>query len=187
MYERENILKIFQGTKEAVAISDSARIKELSNQTNNSAALTNDPDNIAAAVIVYALSKIIERTGYRGLPGWKRFYDTYLSTVDRIIRSIEENNDQEYRRNIQIIRDAIDNLSGKLKEYIQDVFRKASINKASKLYEHGISMETTAKLLGISMFELAEYAGQVGAMSDIPQVRTIDEKTRIKFAMEMFE
>jgi hypothetical protein len=77
-------------------------------------------------------------------------------------------------------------LSGNLKKYIQDVFRKASINEASKIYEHGISMEKTAKLLGITMFELAGYAGQTG-ISDVPESKTLDVRSRIKLAMEMFE
>lgn len=187
MYERENILRIFKETKDAISREDYIEIKNLSNQTNNSAALTNDPDNIAAAVIVYALSKIVERTYYRTLPGWKNFYGIYLSTIDRIISSIEKKDDEAYRKNIQMIRGAIEKISGKLKEYIQDVFTKASINRASKMYEHGISMETTAKLLGVSLFELAEYSGQKRETTDISQTKTVEVKDRIKMAMEMFE
>ena len=43
MQERENILRIFQETRKAVELGDSAEIKNLSNQTNNTAALTQDP------------------------------------------------------------------------------------------------------------------------------------------------
>ena len=64
--------------------------------------------------------------------------------------------------------------------------QKAKINKASRLYEHGISMEKTAKLLGISQWELAEYVGPMGA-SEYPQTQTLDIKKRVKKAMEFFE
>ena len=186
MQERDNILRIFQGTKEAISRDDSATINSLSNQTNNTAALTNDPDNIAAAVIIYALSKIMERRDYAKLQGWKKFYDTYLGAIGRIIDAIENKDDKGYRNNIKELRAAIESLSGKLKDYIQDVFRKASINKASKIYEHGISMETTAKLLGITMFELASYAGEKQT-ADVPQTKTVDVKERIKLAMDFFK
>ena len=73
MQERENVLRIFREARQAVEMGDSARINNLSNQTNNTAAITNDPDNIAAAVVVYALSKIVEREDYQRLPGWKNF------------------------------------------------------------------------------------------------------------------
>ncbi len=186
MEERENILKIFQETKEAVLRGDVAKIKNLSNQTTNTASLTHDPDNIAVAVIVYSLSKIIEREDYKKFPGWSEFYNTYISSIDKIIEALKRKDDEAFRENIEIIRGAMGKLSGKLKIYIQDVFRRASINKASRIYDHGISMETTAKLLGISLFELASYAGEKEA-SDIPESKTINVESRIKLAMEMFE
>ena len=74
MQEKENVLRIFEETKRAIEENDSAKIKSLSNQTINTASLTHDPDNIAVAVVVYSLSKIIEREGYRKLPGWSNFY-----------------------------------------------------------------------------------------------------------------
>ena len=186
MQERGNVLRIFQETKKAVEIGDSAKIKNLGNQTNNTAALTQDPDNIAAAVIVYSLSKIIERQDYKKLPGWNKFYGIYMGAIDGIIGALKRDDDAAYDKNISVIRIAIEHLSGKLRIYIQDVFRKADINRASKLYEHGLSMEKTASLLGISLFELADYAGSKG-LADAPQIKTVDVKARIKMAMEMFE
>lgn len=186
MYERENILRIFQETKEAVSRVDSAKIKNLSDQTTNSASLSQDPDNIAVAVIIYSLSKIIERTDYRGLPGWKKFYDIYVNSINKIIDSLKRKDDKAFRNNLESIRNAIGKLSGKLKIYIQEVFRRASINKASRIYEHGISMEQTARLLGITLFELASYAGEKEA-SDVPESKTISIKERIKLAEEMFK
>jgi hypothetical protein len=185
MQEKENVLRIFQETKEAVAKGDATKIKSLSNQTTNTASLTHDPDNIAVAVIVYSLSKILEREDYRTLPGWKTFYSTYLGAIDKIVVALQKNDEKTFRVNLELIRNAINKLSGKLKDYIQDVFRNASINKASRIYEHGISMEKTAKLLGVTMFELAEYAGQ-GKTADIPESKTLGVRARIKLAMDMF-
>ena len=185
MEEKENILRIFRETKEALSRGDAAKIKNLSNQTTNTASLTHDPDNIAVAVIVYALSKILEREDYRSLPGWNNFYKTYMTSINNIVIALEKNDEENFRINIEIIRKSISKLSGKLKNYIQDVFRKASINKASRIYEHGISMEKTAKLLGVTLFELANYAGGKEA-TDIPETITIGVGSRIKTAMEMF-
>jgi len=185
MQEKNNVLRIFQETKEAISRGDSIKIKNLSNQTINTASLTHDPENIAVAIIVYSLSKILERENYKKLPGWNNFYKIYITSIDKIIISLEKNDDEGIRDNLKLIRKAITALSGKLKIYIKDVFRKASINKASKIYEHGISMGKTAKLLGITIYELASYAGQT-EISDISLTKTLDVKSRIKLAMEMF-
>ena len=50
MKEVENVLRILQETKDSIQTCDTARIKNLSNQTINTASLTKDPDNIAVAV-----------------------------------------------------------------------------------------------------------------------------------------
>ena len=185
MQEKDNVLRIFQETKEAILDGDTVKIKTLSNQTINTASLTHDPDNIAVAIIVYSLSKILEREDYKKLSGWNNFYKTYINVIDKIIPAIKKSDDKNIRENLKLIRQAINKLSGKLKIYIKDVFRKARINKASKIYEHGISMEKTSKLLGITMYELANYAGQT-EISDLPLGKTLDVKSRIKLAEEMF-
>lgn len=186
MQEKENILKILEGTKAAIQKSDTVTIKNLSNQTTNTAALTHDPDNIAIAVIVYSISKLLERQDYQKLSGWNEFYNAIFKCIDNVIISIKSNDEAKIKENLDHLRNSLIKVSGSLKKYIQDVFRKASINKASKLYEHGMSMEKTAKLLGITMFELAGYAGQKEEISEAPIVKGIDVPSRIKLAMDMF-
>ncbi len=185
MEERENILRIFQETKEAVLKGDSVKIKSLSDQTTNTASLTHDPDNILIAVVLYSLSKIIERGDYKQLSGWNKFYNSYIGFIDKTIEDLKEKNDDAFREKIKNIIKLIDTLSGKLKVNIQEVFRKAKINKASRIYEHGISMEKTAKLLGVTLFELASYSGEKKT-TEIPESTTINVKSRIKLIEEMF-
>ena len=186
MQEKENILKILEGTKAAIQKGDSVTIKNLSNQTTNTAALTHDPDNIAVAVIVYSISKLLEREDYKQLPGWNEFYNTIFKCIDDAVISVKKNDETEIKKDLDCLRNSLIKVNGNLKKYIQDVFRKASINKASKLYEHGLSMEKTAKLLGITMFELAGYVGQKEEISEAPIVKGVDIPSRIKLAMEMF-
>lgn len=178
-------MRILEETKEAIKIDNAARIKELSNQTTNTASLTQDPDNIAVAVIVYSISKIMERKDYRKYKGWESFYRILTTSLDRAIEDVRKEDEKGFRSDFEMIRKAINKLSGRLKKYIEEVFRSAKINKASRLYEHGISMEQTAKLLGITMYELADYAGKTG-IGDVPASQTMDAKARIKMAMEMF-
>ncbi len=186
MQEVENILDILKQTKEALVKDDPSKIRELSNRTINTASLTQDPDNIAVAVIVYSLSKITERRDYRELRGWTEFSKKWNYYLDLTIESIEKKKWDQASKNLEQMRKEIGKLSGKFKKYVQDVFRRASINKASRIYEHGISMEQTAKLLGITMWELADYAGQTG-ISDVPLSRTLTAKSRIKLAQDFFK
>ncbi|MEK6844902.1 MAG: hypothetical protein AABX44_01465 [Nanoarchaeota archaeon] len=185
MKEIDNILRILGETKRVIEMGNYSEMKNLSNQTINVASLTQDPDNLAVAVMIYSLNKIFERENYRNYPGWKKISKTIISSLEYSIEDLEKNNLNEFRKDFENIRVCLKKISGKLKEYIKEVFRKAQINKASRIYEHGISMEQTAKLLGITMFELADYAGKTG-ISDVQESKTLDAKSRIKIAEEIF-
>jgi hypothetical protein len=185
MKEADNLLRILKETKEAIKTEDGVKLKELSNQTIHTASISQDPDNIAIAVIIYALGKIIERKNYQDYRNWDSFFDNFTICLNRAIIALEKGQDEYLRDQIKCIRKQISGLSGGLRKHIQDVFRRAEINKASRIYEHGISMEQTAKLLGISVWELAEYSGETG-ISDVNLSITLPEKTRIKNALEFF-
>ncbi len=187
MIERGHVINLLEQTKNSVREEDTVKLKELSNQTIHSASTDQDPDSIAIAVILYSLSKIIERKKYYiKQAGWSSFFKKYTKAIDKAILDLKKSDEKAFHKDISSIRQAINDLSGKLKIYIKDVFNKAKINKASKIYEHGISMEKTANLLGINLWELANYAGQT-EISDVNLNLTQNIKNRIKNAMEMFE
>lgn len=186
MQEVNHVLNILRKTKKAIASKDYIEIKNLSNQIVHTSSIEQDPDLISVAVILYSLSKLIEREKYKSYRGWEDFYKNYLKLLDNSIKNLEKNNLFEFRENIGEIRNLIERLSGHLKDYISEVFRKAQINKASRIYEHGISMEQTAKILGISIWELANYAGQTG-IADVDLSVTMPVKERIKLAEEILK
>ena len=185
MQEKENIKRILEGTIKGIKSEDVVKLKDLSNQTIHTASITQDPDNIAIAVIIYSLSKIIERKDYRERPGLDRFYDNIINEIEHSIYAIRKRDDRHLRIHIERLIKRLEGVSGKLKKYIQEVIEKARINKASRIYEHGISMEKTAKLLGITIWELANYAGQTG-IPDVNLAKTMEIKDRIKIAENIF-
>ena len=186
MEESQHILHVLKETKNALKNRNYLTIKNLSNEVVHNSSIHQDPDVISVAVIVYSLSKLIERESYKEYANWPRFYKNFLRGIDILIRSLERDNLKQFREEIHFVTRLIDSLSGNLKIYMRDVFRKAKINKASKIYEHGISMETTAKILGISIWELAEYAGQT-RVGDVNLSVTMPIKERIKIAEEIFQ
>ena len=185
MNEKENVIDIFEKLKEAIKKKDVVTMKELSNRTIHSASVEQDTDSVSVAVIVYALSKMIERHSQSDYQGSDKFYSSALTSIDNAIKSLKKDDYETFKKNLEEISRSVSSLSGNLKKYVKDVFRKARINKASKIYEHGISMEQTAKLLGITLWELATYSGQKGVGEESIS-KTQDVKSRIKLAMEMF-
>lgn len=185
MQERENILRILEQTLYAVQNDNPTPLKDLSDQTIHTASITGDPDNITVAVIVYSIGKILSRSDYRSLKGWDSFHKIVTNALKCSINDIKNKNDALFRKDFVFIRQAINKISGKLKNYIEDVFNKAEITKASRIYEHGVSAGKTARILGITLYDLQNYTGQTG-ISEAPLNQTIGVKTRIKLLEELF-
>ena len=186
MHEKSHVLKVLEETKEAVKREDTLALKDLSNQTIHTASTEQDTDSILLAIIIYSLGKIIERKSRYNKKECAEFCRFAVSEIDKAIKSLNKDDVESFKKSLESIINSINKLSGSYKKDIENVLRKARINKASKIYEHGISMEQTAKLLGITMYELAPYAGQSGNL-DVPLARTQSVKDRIKLAMDFFE
>lgn len=186
MIEKAHILGVLEQAREAVKKEDIVKLKELSNQTIHSASINQDSTSILIAIIIYSLGKIIERTQYKELPGWNSFFKSFIHKISKATSNLEKDDEKSFEKELNSITKEISSLTGDLKTNIKDVFQKASINKASKIYEHGISLEKTSKLLGISIWELQEYAGQ-SQVSEVKLNKTIPIRERIKLAEEFFK
>ncbi len=186
MLEKGHVIEVLEKAEKAIKNEDVSEIKELSNQTLHSASIYQDADNISLAVVLYSLSKIIERTSYKEEKGWADFKKNYTTCLSRAKLALKAEDIEVYRDQIACIREHIGKLSGDLKKYIEDVFRKAQINKASRLYEHGLSLEKTAKILGVTIWELNQYVGRTG-IADVNYAYTKELEDRIKLAQDIFK
>jgi hypothetical protein len=185
MEEQQHILDILKQVRNAVQTKNYVKIKHLSNKLVHHSSIHQDADIISVTVIIYSLSKMIEREDFKKEKNWSTFYKNYLDNLNNMIKALESNDHKKFHYEIELNRKLLEQLSGNLRNNMKDVFRRAKINKASMIYEHGISMETTAKILGISIWELAEYAGR-SESSNINLGVTMPLNKRLKLAKDIF-
>jgi hypothetical protein len=186
MVEIQHTIEVLEETKEALSKEDVLKLNELSNSTIHSASSLQDTGSITIAVVVYALSKLVERKEALNITNWPQIANKINSFFSLAIKSLKESNIKKYEKYMMQARKSMSTISPELKTYIQEVLRKASINKASKIYEHGISMGQTAKILGITEWELASYSGTQPKTTDINYSMTFDAQKRAKMALEFF-
>ena len=184
--ETPHTTNLLEKIKSSLNNKDSLKLKELSDHKIHSASSNQDPGSITLTIIVYALSKLLERGDYKKIKNWPVFVKKFNALLDLAILALNQNKKTKYQDYIQKARKLLESHSVNLKPYIQDVLKKASINKGSKVYEHGISLEQTAKILGVSQWELSDYIGQRDH-AEVKHNKTIDTKQRARMALELFE
>ncbi len=176
---KEDILDVLKKVIEALKTEDYAALSELSNHTIHDASIFQEDDPLTIAVLIYALSKCIQRCIER-----RQACPAVVPSLQKAHDALEQDDDNAYRAVVKNILKDIGAMDAQLKLYIQEVIEKAKIKKASKLYEHGISIARTAELLGLSQWELQNYIGKT--VTDIPH-DGLKVGERLRRARELFE
>lgn len=183
--ELKNLKNILAQSITAIRNRNLALLRDLSNRTIHSASIYKDIDSISIAVILFTLSKLLGRTDYYESKNFNDFLRKITDEINLAIGNLKQKKHEKFHKNLKEIIKIINTKGGKLNKYIKDVFREAQINKASRLYEHGISRAETAEILGIGIWELAEYVGTTG-IADVDLSLTKSPKERINLAKELF-
>ena len=158
--------------------TDITEIKSLSNHVIHNSSVFQDEDSVSVAILIYALSKIIERKQ-------KDFdYNKILGMLNSCISSLKNNEDENFRESIKNIFDFIRMMDKKLKMYIHEVINQAQIKKGCKLCEHGISAARASEVLGISRWELMHYIGKTTLIEQFSE--PVNASQRLKFARSLF-
>lgn len=155
---KKDILNVLDEAVEIVRRGELFRLRELSDHVIHNASIFQDQDSIAVAVTIYALSKL-----YKYAKEVDKFVLPHLTNAADLL---EQGKMNEYESEMKHIIKDISEKDEKTKFYISEVLEMAQIKKASKMYEHGISMGQVAEALGISQWDLMEYIGKTRIVDD---------------------
>ena len=183
---KHNLIRILGKTIEAIRNEDIKQLKDLSNETIHDATVYQDEYSITLAVLIYTLGKMYERDyQYGKFKGWKIFCFDCFRGLEAAKEKLEAGDINGFDAILKNYVSIMDKVHHKLRNYIQDVLRKARISKASRLVEHGLSIGRTAELLGVTRFELMDYVGKT-YIADVQENVTIDVAERLRFARGLF-
>ena len=178
---KRDIISVLSKVAEILKVkeeTDVAEIKELSNHVIHNASVFQDEDSISVAILIYSLSKIIERKQK------DMDYGKVLKMMNSAISSLNSNQDDSFRKSIKEMFNFIRTMDEKLKLYINEVINQAQIKKGCKLCEHGISVARASEVLGISQWELLHYLGKTTLIGQLEEPMNVIK--RMKIARGMF-
>lgn len=178
---RKDALRILNKVIEILKVKeekDVLEIKELSNHTIHNASVFQDECSVSIAVVIYALSKIIERNEQN------LHYHPILKILEKARRALINDEEQNFKFAIRKLFSEISKIDTKLKLYAQEVISQAQVKKGCKLCEHGLSAAKASQIMGVSQWELMGYLGNTKPNDSFSGV--VDVRTRLKFARGLF-
>lgn len=174
---RKDILRILTKVNNSIFKKDTSTLINTSNEINHNSSIFQDEDSISLAVVVYAISKLMERNKGKVFSNFPTLFKKAKSHLDR-------HEFEKYRNTIKEIIKKISDVDHKMKSYVIHIYNQSEIKKGSKIFSNGISLPRVAELLNISQWELKEYIGK----TNIPDSFGIDKnlKKRLEYSRGLF-
>lgn len=152
---KKDLERVLKRAQRFINTNNSNELKRLSEYTIQNASVFQDSDSLSAAVVIYAISKLLERWGFDS-----EYAEQARNLLSSAQFSLEQDKDEEYRDSMKKLFEFASSVDKEFKLYVDKVIEKARVKKGSSLYEHGISAARAAELLGIGRWELMSYIGK---------------------------
>lgn len=183
--EVEDILNVLHAAEELLRGWKIRELKEWSDHIIHSAAIYQDKYAINTAILIYAISKVLERKKFTESKEVEKFKNEMLIGLRNLSEALETNKFDEFMKVVKSMMREISLVDRNFSEYLEHVLHKAKLKKASKIYEHGISLGKVAELLGLSEWEVMQYTGKT-KIHDRKETKTINVKERLRKLREIF-
>ena len=156
---------------------DIPELKTLSDHAIEDVAVSKDLDVISITVLIYSMYKVTETLS-------DKEYKTLLHELQNAKTALEQNNYGKYNQSIRTLFQIVKKSSTQAKEHLQDVMQAARIKKGTALLEHGLSMGQAAGLMGLSNWDLQQYAGKTTSLEI--HTESVPAKKRLQWALQLF-
>jgi len=157
---RKEVIAALAEAIAAVRERRDADLHDISNHVLHAIVLYQDKNIVDVAVAIYALDKILETEKYRKRRLMRPFVKEVLQQLGSAKLKLAANDDAGFAAAINGIFETIKKFTKQIRFFIDDLVHYARIKKASKLYEHGLSLGKAAELAGVSKWELMPAIGE---------------------------
>ncbi|MBU0470015.1 MAG: hypothetical protein KKA62_02365 [Nanoarchaeota archaeon] len=148
-YDLDHSIEILESREK----KDVEELKILSDHGIENVAAYKNLDLISLSVLIYSLYKIITR-----IPD--EDYNDILQELKNAKKNLEQGNLGRYNSNIKTLFSIVKRSNIKIKEHLQDVLDAAKIKKSAILLQKGLSIGQAAGLMGLTNWDLQQYAGK---------------------------
>ncbi len=177
---RKEILNDLQGAIIILQTRESKDIEELKTLSDHSIediAVQKDLELVSVTVLLYSIYKVVSCMEEKN-------YDQLLQELQNAKISLEQRNLGKYNGSIKKLYELIRKCNAQVKEHLNDVMHAARIKKGATLLQRGLSIGQAAGLMGLSNWELQQYAGKSTALDQ--HTEKIPAQNRMKKALQLF-
>lgn len=156
---KEDLIDVMMHVKDALERLDINELSKWSNHVIHSAAIYQDQRAIYVGIIAYSLAKSINKKP-PAKERWNTFITNMLKELVLAIEYLEKNKVKKFDLLIKSMLKRIADFDKSFSDYVEYVLDFSKVQKGARIYEHGISLGSVAKMVGINKWELMKKVGE---------------------------
>ena len=182
----KDIISVHTETRKALKNEYTQELSELSNHTIHCVGIYQSKRALAVAIIIYALSKILEKESIKQQhkDELKDFLEGMASNVDAAVKFLKASDFEKFDNATKNMIKEISDFDNSFSQYIQQVVEFSKIQKGAKMYEHGLSLSSVAELLDVSKWDLMRKVAETKVHEEKPG-KAPETKERLKKARNL--
>ncbi|HIH21575.1 MAG: hypothetical protein J4478_01205 [Candidatus Diapherotrites archaeon] len=150
--ESESLRQLFKRNKHF-------KLKDLSRQLIEEAALSDDRLKALMALIAYSLYKLSSKGHITKNPKWDFAKKEILQHLDKAVQELKSKDFREFESQLRLAVESISRIDSEISNYAHSTFEKARAKLASNAYALGLSLGQAAALTGADKKDLLNYIG----------------------------
>jgi DNA-binding FrmR family transcriptional regulator len=158
----KDIIAVLAEARGALLKYDSRVLSEASNHTIHCIGVYQSQRALYAAIIIYALSKIVEKETVKEQhpEEFEDFVRGMAENLEAAAEFVEKKDFKKFDSAVKGMLEQISEFDKSFSSYVQKVIEFAKLKKGASIYEHGISLSSVAKMLGVSKWDLMEKVSE---------------------------
>ena len=156
---------------------DLEELKALSNHAIEDVAVQKDLDLISMTVLLYSIYKVVQSLQ-------ENEYQALVQQLRLESQELHNGNLGKYNPAMVQLYKIVKKGNASVREHLQDVMQAARIKKGTALLEHGLSIGQAAGLMGLSNWDLQQYAAKTTALEH--SYHGVRAKKRLQLAWQLF-
>jgi hypothetical protein len=173
LFDLDRVIEILRKTE----LGDGEELKQLSDHSIEDVAIHKDLDLISVTVLIYSIYKVLSCMK-------EEDKKDLIVELENAKNNLNQRNLGRYNRNMKSLFTIVRGCNAKVKVHLQDVMQAARIKKGAVLLRKGLSIGQAAGLMGLSNWDLQEYASKTVAAE--PFNVSAPAKKRLQFALKLF-
>ncbi len=174
-----DLINATEKIRKAFLKNDSFKLRQLSNDLIEEAALKSDKILAQLSLISYSLQKLLSKPHIIETEKWNKIKTRIDFSLGNATGSLRKKNFNEFKKELNNISKRVFEVDSSMGNFVANLYEKARVKQASRAYALGLSLRQSSSLTDANEKDLLEYVGITKIHDREKTIKGINERKKM--------